>query len=96
MRQEKVTEDEQGLHILNQNCCSCVNLLVEDGTKLADLRLLLLVKRTRRAFLLSCKVPWLLANLTRLCSILLLNTCVVVIKKPWLELLFPTHLETWK
>jgi len=72
-----------------------VNLLVEEGTKLEDLRLLLLVKRTRRAFLLSCKAPWLLANLTWLCSILLLNTCVVVIKKPWLDLLFPTHLETW-
>lgn len=94
MRQQKVKENEQGVHILKQSCCFRVNLLVEEGTKLEDLCLLLLVKRTRRAFLLSCKVPWLLANLTRLCSILLLNTCVVVIKKPWLDLLFPTHLET--
>lgn len=82
MRQQKGTEDEEEVNTLKQSCCSPVNLLVEEVTKLEDFRLLLLVKRTRRAFLLSCKVPWLLANLTRLCSTLLLNTCVVVIKKP--------------
>lgn len=72
-----------------------MNLLAEEGTKLEDLRLLLLVKRTRRAFLLSCKLLCPFANATRLCSILLLSNCVAVIKKPWLELLLPTHLETW-